>query len=73
MLDNYVLEEEELDKFRSSNWLGDENIEFFWEQIAQELNPTTIAPDILFVPPAVIMSVKIQKISRCNCALKGFV
>ena len=55
MLDDYVLEEDARNMFCSPNWLGDENIEFFWEQVARDLNPTCRALDILFVPPAVVM------------------
>jgi hypothetical protein len=57
MLSDYVLDEDTLELFRENNWLGDENIEFFWEQIAKELNPNNVVSDILFVPPTVIMSV----------------
>ena len=57
MLSDYVLDEDTLELFRANNWLGDENIEFFWEQIAKELNPNNVVSDILFMPPTVIMSV----------------
>ena len=55
MLDDYLLDDECLSMYRSQNWLGDENIEFYWEQIARELNSIGKALDILFVPPAVVM------------------
>jgi len=55
MLDDYLLDDECLAMYRSPNWLGDENIEFYWEQIARELNSIGKALDILFVPPAVVM------------------
>ena len=50
-----MLAEEVVEMYESRNWLGDENIEFFWEQIAKELNPINISSDILFVPPATVM------------------
>jgi hypothetical protein len=55
ILSDYVLDEDTMELFRANNWLGDENIEFFWEQIAKELNPNSVVSDILFVPPTVIM------------------
>ena len=57
MLSDYVLADDTLGLFRANNWLGDENIEFFWEQIAKELNPADVVSDVLFVPPTVMMSV----------------
>ena len=57
MLSDYVLADDTLGLFRANNWLGDENIEFFWEQIAKELTPADVVSDILFVPPTVMMSV----------------
>lgn len=55
MLDNCVLDDESLSNFCEQNWLGDENIEFYWDLVATHLNPTYIASDILFVPPAAVM------------------
>ena len=55
MLDNCVLDDESLSNFCEQSWLGDENIEFYWDLVATHLNPTYIASDILFVPPAAVM------------------
>jgi hypothetical protein len=55
MEDDYMLEDDALCMFDEPNWLGDENIEFYWEQVAHNLNPNKQAVDVLFVPPAVVM------------------
>ena len=67
MDDHYVLSEDVISLFRSPNWLGDENIEFFWDQVERELNPARLASDILFVPATVMMMVRPKSRSDSAC------